>query len=149
MQLSELIQRDVITCTNRDSLARAAQLMWEHDIGCLPITGDDGRVVGVLTDRDIAMAGYIQGAPLRSIAISSVMCREPVTCQETDDLRQLQRIMMDRQIRRVPVVDAQGLPVGIVTVNDIARAAAAGRLAAGELASTICAINRPRVSRAA
>jgi CBS domain-containing protein len=144
MQVSELLQRDIVTCTDRDTLERAAQLMWELDVGCLPVVNADGRVVGMTTDRDVCMAAFLQGAPLRSIAVSSVMSREVVTCRECDDVDAVAQAMRHRQIRRVPVIDEAGQLIGMVSINDLARAADAGKLPSSELASMLSAISHPR-----
>jgi CBS domain-containing protein len=147
MQVSELMQRDVVTCSDRDTLERAAQLMWESDVGCLPVV-DEGRVIGMLTDRDVCMAGFLQGCPFRSIAVSSAMAKEVVTCKARDDLRDVEYLMRHRQIRRVPVIDETGTLIGMISLNDIARAAYAGKLPSAEVASTLSAISHPRLAHA-
>ncbi|MBS1118214.1 MAG: hypothetical protein H6Q90_442 [Deltaproteobacteria bacterium] len=146
MQVSELLQRNVVTCTDRDTLERAAQLMWEHDVGCLPVLGDDGRVVGMTTDRDVCMAAFLQGCPLRSIAVSSVMAKELATCRERDDVREVEQVMKHRQIRRLPVVGDAGQLIGMISINDIARAAHAGKLPSSDLASMLASISHPRLT---
>lgn len=60
MRVSSLIQRSVISCTIHDHLERAAELMWTHGIGCLPVVDEQGHVAGMVTDRDICMATYTQ-----------------------------------------------------------------------------------------
>lgn len=144
MKVAELLHRDIITCTDRDSLERVAQSMWEADIGCLPVLGDDGRVVGMITDRDVAIAAFFQGCPLRSIAVSSVMAKEIVTCREADDIRDVARSMRERQIRRVPVVDDGGKLVGMLALSDLARAANDGKVPTGDVTGTLSAISHPR-----
>src|SRR5215212_5804155 len=126
MKAADLIQREIVTCSERDSLEHVAGLMWKYDIGGLPVAGGDGRVIGMITDRDICMAAYLQGAPLRSITVSSVMSKEVVTCSERDAVRDVEHAMRSRQVRRVPVVDDQGKLVGMISLNDIARAAHEG-----------------------
>jgi CBS domain-containing protein len=91
------------------------------------------------------MAAYLQGAPLRSITVSSVMSREVVTCKEGDDVRDVEQSMRHRQVRRVPVVDDLGKLVGMITLNDLARAAHQGKLPSADVASTLSAISRPRL----
>jgi CBS domain-containing protein len=145
MQVTKLMQREIMTCSDRDSLEHVAGLMWKYDIGCLPVTSDAGRVVGVITDRDVCMAAYLQGAPLRSITVSSVMSKEVVTCRERDQVKDVEEAMRQRQVRRLPVVDDDGAPIGIITLNDIARAAHEGKLPSAEVASTLAAISRPRL----
>ena len=145
MQAADLIQREILTCSDRDSLEHVAGMMWKFDIGCLPVANQDGRLVGIVTDRDVAMAAYLQGAPLRSITVSSVMSKEVVTCREGDDVREVERSMRQRQVRRVPVVDDAGKLLGMITINDIARAAHEGKLPSADVASTLSSISRPRL----
>ena len=66
----------VRTCFTSDSLATAAQLMWDHDCGCVPVLNEDARVVEMLTDRDICMAAFFQAAPISEIKVSAVMSRQ-------------------------------------------------------------------------
>lgn len=144
MKISSLIQRSVTSCTTHDTLERAAQLMWERDIGCLPVIDAQGHVAGMITDRDICMAAYTQGTPLRAIPVSTAMARQVFACKESDELAAVERVMSQHQIRRMPVIDHQGHPVGIVSLNDIARAASAGKVPASEVAWTIAAVSAPR-----
>jgi CBS domain-containing protein len=145
MHAADLFQREIMTCSERDSLEHVAGLMWKHDIGCLPVTSHDGLLIGMVTDRDVSMAAYLQGAPLRSITVSSVMSKEVVTCRELDDVRDVERAMQNRQVRRVPVIDNDDRLLGMITINDIARAAHEGKLPSADVASTLAAISRPRL----
>jgi signal-transduction protein with cAMP-binding, CBS, and nucleotidyltransferase domain len=95
-------------------------------------------------DRDICMAAYTQGAPLRAIPVTTAMAKHVFSCTEHDEVEAVERVMREHQIRRMPVIDDQGHPVGIVSLNDIARAASAGRVSASDVASTMAAISAPR-----
>jgi len=145
MNAADLIQREIVTCSERDTLEHVAGLMWKFDIGGLPVVNEAGRAIGMITDRDVAMAAYLQGAPLRSITVSSVMSRELVTCKERDPVKDVEQVMRGRQVRRVPVIDDEGRLLGMVSINDIARAAHEGKLPSAEVASTLAAISRPRL----
>lgn len=144
MKVSSLIHRDVTTCTIHDSLDRAAQLMWDRDLGSLPVLDDDGHIAGMVTDRDICMAAYTQGAPLRAIPVTSAMSKRVFSCGESDELADVERAMSEHQIRRMPVIDGKGHPIGIISLNDIVRAASAGTVPAAEVASTVAAVTAPR-----
>jgi CBS domain-containing protein len=145
MNAADLTQREILTCSERDSLEHVAGMMWKYDVGCLPVVNEHGRLIGMVTDRDVAMAAYLQGCPLRSITVSSVMSREVVTCREQDPVHDVEQAMRQRQVRRVPVIDDLGKLVGMITINDIARAAHEGKLPLAEVASTLSAISRPRL----
>ena len=145
MQAVDLIQREIVTCSDRDTLEQVAGLMWKYDVGCLPVTSDAERVIGMITDRDVCMAAFLQGSPLRAITVSSVMSKEVITCMERDDVRDIEQAMQHRQVRRVPVVDDLGRLTGMISLNDIARAAHEGKLPSAEIAATLSAISHPRL----
>jgi CBS domain-containing protein len=155
MKVENLMTREIEVCKTDETLNRAAQLMWERDCGFIPVIGSngDGALAGVITDRDIAMATYIQGKPPFAIPISSVMTRKPICCHVEDDIAQAEVLMRTNQVRRLPVVDQSGHVVGILSLNDIAREVqrekGAGRKSetSGEvLATTLAAISRPRLT---
>lgn len=144
MNVASLMHTDVVSCRTHDTLDRAAQLLLEHDIGCLPVLDDAGHVAGMITDRDICMAAYSTGEPLRGIPAARVMTRRVYSCRPTDDLVAVEQTMSIRQIRRMPVIDADGHAIGMISLNDIARASHGGRLAAGDVVATLDAIGAPR-----
>lgn len=144
MNVSSLIRRDVTSCTIHDNLERAAQLMWDHDIGCLPVIDDQGHVAGMITDRDTCMAAYTQGAPLRAISVTTPMARRVFSCREADEVDVVEKVMREHQIRRMPVIDDQGHPIGIISLNDIARAASTGAVSATDVVATLAVLSAPR-----
>jgi CBS domain-containing protein len=144
MKIASLVHHDVTTCTIHDNLAQAAQLMWDRDIGCLPVIDDQGHVAGMITDRDICMAAYTQGSPLHAMPVTIAMAKHVFSCTPSDELAAVERIMSEHQIRRMPVIDAQGHPVGIVSLNDLARASITGEVPAAEITATLAAVSAPR-----
>lgn len=146
MLLHDVMTRGVVTCRADDSLERATQLMWEHDLGFLPVVDRDDRVIGVITDRDILMAAYTRGTSLRGLLVESTMARVPITCTVHDEPPQIEHRMAEYQVRRLPVIDASGKVVGVVTLSDLARASMHGH----ELSSrgptwTLAEITRKRL----
>jgi CBS domain-containing protein len=147
MRVEQIMSRPAVTCRQDDSLNTAAGLMWTNDCGVVPVIGDDGAVVGVLTDRDVCMAAYIQGKPLWEIPVSRAMAKEVFSCHPDESLEAAERFMTQKRVRRLPVVDGEGRPVGVISLNDIAREAAdspKGNGALREVASTLAAICQPR-----
>jgi CBS-domain-containing membrane protein len=144
MKMANLVRHDVTSCSIHDNLDRAAQLMWDRDIGCLPVIDDQGHVAGMVTDRDVCMAAYTQGLPLRAIPVTTAMAKHVFSCGIDDELESVERTMSEHQIRRMPVIDDQGHPVGIVSLNDLARAATLGKVPASEITSTLAAVSAPR-----
>ena len=123
MKVKDIMTTNVRKCFTSDSLATAAQLMWEHDCGCVPLLNEDARVVGMITDRDICMAAFFQGTPLSGIKVSTVMSRQLFDCTSDDDLSAAERIMREKKVRRLPVLNQDGRLVGLVSLSDIARRA--------------------------
>ncbi len=125
MRVEQIMSRSVQCCRPEDSLARAAQLMWEHDCGCLPVVGGDGvtRVDGMITDRDICMCALFQNQPLGGLRVSTAMAKRVEVCRPYDDLLGAEKIMRAARVRRLPVVDDDGVLVGMVSLADLAQEA--------------------------
>jgi CBS domain-containing protein len=153
MRAKELMTTHVLTCQEGDSLERAAQLMWERDVGAIPVVDSDQRVIGMITDRDICMAAYTQGCGLAARSVGSAMSREPHTCKSDDGIPLVEEMMRRHQVRRLPVVDG-GRLVGMVSLNDLALAAGnrkaskTGQVSLEGVATTLARIGEPRAATA-
>jgi CBS domain-containing protein len=121
MKVGDLMTRGVRTCRISDTLSEAAQIMWENDCGAVPVIDEGGRVVSIVTDRDICMASYTQGRPLHEIAVTSAASKRLVAARADDSLHRAEELMRTAQVRRLPVIDEQGRPVGILSITDLAR----------------------------
>jgi len=150
MNVSQIMQANVRTCRPDDTLLSVAKLMWEGDCGCAPVVGPDGRVVGMITDRDIAMSEYLSGRPLASSTVAEAMSQTVHACRPDDSLYTAESLMRANRVRRLPVVDAEERVVGILSLNDIARAferppsAGAQEVDARQVAETLACICEPR-----
>src|ERR1700735_5538273 len=100
MKVADSMTRDVRASSVHDSLNAAARVMWENDCGCVPIVDSQGRLVGIVTDRDICMAAYTQGVPLEAIAVERAMSPKVISCARTDDLDTAHTLMRKYQIPR-------------------------------------------------
>jgi len=114
---------DVKACRPWDSLNRAAQVMWENDCGCVPVVDESGRVVGMLTDRDVCMAAYTQGRLLAEMTVSSAMSKTVVICTQEDRIATAEQRMREHRVRRLAVVNGAGRIVGVLSLSDLARGA--------------------------
>ncbi len=155
MNASDLMTCAVKSCGIDDNLQRAAQLMWENDCGIVPVLDGDGRVVGMISDRDICMAAYTHGLPLWQLPVSDAMAKQVHGARESDPLEVVETLMRRARVRRVPVLDGDGRLKGILSMNDLARHAhrSTGRKANGHsgdsIVQTLAAICEPRpVARA-
>ncbi len=148
MKIAELMTRNVRTCAPDDTLHAAAALMWEADCGCLPVVDSDRRVVGMLTDRDVCMAAFTQGVTLNATFVSSAMSRRVYAASADDSVSNIEKLMQEKQVRRVPIVDERERLVGIVSLADLARHTDESRLTrainALGVAKTLAAISERR-----
>jgi CBS domain-containing protein len=118
MKISEVMTRDVRVASPSQSIREAAQMMAALDAGALPVGADD-RLVGMITDRDIAIRGVAQGrAP--DTPIRDVMTGDVKYCYDDEDVEHVARNMADIQVRRLPVVNRDKRLVGIVAIADLA-----------------------------
>jgi CBS domain-containing protein len=118
MKARELMTAQPACCTPDETVGEAARLMKEHDCGCIPVV-EDGRLVGVITDRDIACRCTAEGKGPET-PVAEAMSRNPKSCSPDDEVDTVERIMAEAQVRRVPVVDQRGYCIGIVAQADLA-----------------------------
>lgn len=116
----DIMTKDVQTVTADTVLKEAAQIMKARDFGSVPVV-EGRKPIGVITDRDIAIRGVAEGRDPSSTRVSDVMTKEVVAVRETDDLREAERLMHDRQLRRLPVLNDQDELVGYLAMAKVAR----------------------------
>jgi CBS domain-containing protein len=121
MKVRDLMTPEAKSCTTFTTLNSAAQIMWENDCGCIPIVDSEGCVVGMITDRDICMSAYLQGVALTGSLVTNAMSKQVFCCKPDDDVAAAEEMMREKQVRRLPAVDAQNHLVGVISLSDIAR----------------------------
>ena len=130
-------------CLRREDTARlAAQLMRDKDCGVIPIVDDSRRVVGIITDRDLAIRAIAVGKSADT-RLSELMTQNVHCCSADDDLRDVERKMAELQVRRICIVDAGGRCMGIIAQADIARAAHDNAVSEQEVALVVEQISEP------
>jgi CBS domain-containing protein len=122
MDVHEIMTSPAQTLDPEDSLNCAAKAMRDHAIGCIPIVRSDGRLVGILTDRDIALSAYEYGEALWRLRITDSMRKTVFTCRADDDIENAGRIMREHRVRRLPVLDEAGKVIGLVSLDDLSHA---------------------------
>jgi CBS domain-containing protein len=146
MQVRNMMTSNPASVTPEQSVRDAARLMKEHDCGLIPVVEnrDSKRLVGVITDRDIAvrLVGEGKGADTK---VSEVMSRDPSCASPDTDVGEVERIMSERQVRRVPIVDSAGRLEGIVAQADLALSDDGG-VSDSEVARTVERISEPAAS---
>ena len=120
MKVKDIMTTEVGACAPGANLASVVSIMWEKDCGAVPVVAE-GKVVGIITDRDIAVAAATTNQPLGDIPVSVVLNGAVHTCQAEDGIEAVAAAMQANKVRRLPVVDADGALQGIVSVNDLVR----------------------------
>lgn len=119
MKVKDLMTRDVKTCTPDTNLSTVAMLMWENDCGVVPVVHGDGKVIGMITDRDICMAVATKNRRTSDVAVSEVFTGNLYACTPDDDIHGALKIMRAERVRRLPVINVYGALEGILSLNDI------------------------------
>ena len=147
MLVKQLMTQNVISCRPEDNLAKLAERMWNQRCGALPILDGSGRVMGMITDRDICIA-----LGTRNMKASDVLARDVsppgcFSCRPEDDARDALRTMATQEVSRLPVVDDAGQLAGIISIDDIIFRAGGGRscLSDREIIDTLKAIEEERI----
>lgn len=138
-----IMTSEPVTCSPGDDLGRAAQIMWDHDTGLVPIVDGEGKVVGLLTDRDVCMAAHLRGEPLRHVRVDSAMSKCVHACRPDDTIAHALEVMRRERVRRLPVLAAGGNLLGVVTLGDVARRIDPRSTAGAEVVRALTAISAP------
>jgi len=129
MKVEEICTRAVRACTRETPLSEAGNIMWDADCGFLPVVDEIGKVIGVVTDRDLCMALAVIGQPAAEVPIRVLLRPGLSTRRLSDEVRDALRTMRSQKVRRLPVVDGAGVLQGVLSFSDIALAAKPERLA--------------------
>jgi CBS domain-containing protein len=125
VQISQVLRRkghEVVTVDSAESVRGALALLARHGIGSLVVSADGRQIDGILSERDIARGLHERGADLLDQPVSSVMTAEVHTCAPSVGVQDLARMMTDRRVRHVPIVDDGGQLIGIVSIGDVVKA---------------------------
>ena len=149
MRIRDLMTKQVASVRSGDSTAVAARLMWDCDCGVVPVIDEDGHTVAMITDRDICMAALMRDRAPSAIPVADAMSRELRSCGPEDEVSTAEELMRTHQIRRIPIVDRDRRPVGMLSLADIVRATdrkkgrSAREVAPEEVAVTLADICAP------
>lgn len=127
--VDQVMSTDLATCSPSANLSDCARIMWERRCGSVPIV-DHGEPVSIITDRDIAMAAYIQGKPLNEIPVTSAMSRRRLVIGASDTVANAHSLMRRNGVRRLLVVDRAGKLIGLLSIDDILEHGELGPVAA-------------------
>lgn len=118
----ELMTKNPVCCLPSSMVAEVARLMKRENIGPIPVIENEQtrKLVGIVTDRDLAMKIVAEGRDAKSTKVEAVMTRKVVTCRADDDLQKALDAMSEHQLRRIPVVDNDNKILGIIAQADVA-----------------------------
>lgn len=129
MQVREAMTKEFISVPGDTTVDQAAVMMRDHDIGMLPVISMDGKIAGVLTDRDITVRAVAEGEAPDATIVSDLLSPGVQTCREEDDLEQVAEHMAKAHLRRLPVLNGDGELSGILGLADVARHIGATKVA--------------------
>jgi CBS domain-containing protein len=147
----EIMSMNVGVVRHWETLDHAARIMWERDVGCVPVVDEANELVGIVTDRDVCIGAYTQGLRLADIHVGSVCTRTVLRAEPETTLEEAAALMRAHRVRRLPVCDVHGCVVGMLSLADLAvygmprtAPSVAEGLSPSSLASTLAAVSEPR-----
>lgn len=136
MKVKEAMHKNADTCAPSETLAGVANIMKAQDIGSVPIS-ENGKLVGMVTDRDITIRAVADGRNAAQATARDVMSKNVVFCREDENLEDAVRIMEQKAVRRLPVLDKNEKLVGMLSLGDVSHAT--NQSLSGELVKSVSA----------
>ena len=122
MKVKEMMHQNVQWVSPDTRVTTVAQKMKQYDIGAIPV-GEDDRLVGMITDRDIAVRALANGKDVSGLTARDIMSKGVFWCHDSDDASEAARIMESKKVRRLPVIDGNKRMVGMLSLGDVSHAA--------------------------
>lgn len=122
MKVKEMMHKGVEWVSPDTSITAIAEMMQEGDIGAIPV-GENDRLVGMVTDRDLAVRGLVKGRDISKLTAKDVMTKGVTWCRDSDSATEAARLMETKHIRRLPVIDEKKRLVGMLSLGDLSHAA--------------------------
>jgi CBS domain-containing protein len=119
MKVKEIMAQSAVCCSADTNVGAAVELMWVRNCGMLPVVGSDRKLLGVVTDRDICIAMGTRNRLAGDLSVGEIATRNVFTCKPDDEIHEALHTMASKQVRRLPVVNDQGIPQGILSMDDI------------------------------
>jgi CBS domain-containing protein len=128
MKVKEVMTASAVCCGPETNVGRAVELMWTRNVGMLPVVDKDGRLIGVLTDRDICVAVGTRNRLPGELTVGEIAVGKVFTCKPNDDIHEALYEMGNHQVRRLPVVNDQNVPQGVLSMDDLILHSEVGKL---------------------
>ena len=122
MKVRDAMTPDPVCCLTTDSAQKVAGIFCKQNIGSIPVVADheSRKLIGIITDRDLCCSVVANGLNPQSTPIEKFISLNPAVCREGERLDNCERLMQERQVRRIPIVDGDGRVIGIVSQADLA-----------------------------
>ena len=118
MKVSRCMCENVCQVTPETNIKEVAKLMQENKVGCIPVCNDN-KVCGIVTDRDLVLRGMACDKNIDTTKVSDIMTCNPCTCKEDDDIEKAEDLMVENQIKRIPVCDNNNNIVGMLSIGNL------------------------------
>lgn len=144
MKVKDVMKTDVAFCSAEDSLMKAAEIMLRRDCGIVPIVDADKKLIGMLTDRDLALAVVARNRKASDVQTKEVIKGKAISCAPDDNLEDVLRKMRKHQIKRLAAIGANGELAGILSITDILLSVRKDKDLKKKIQATMKAIFKPR-----
>ena len=119
MKVKEVMTQSAVCCRSDTNVGAAVELLWVRNCGMLPVVGNDQRLLGVVTDRDICIAMGTRNRLAADLTVGEIATQKVFTCKPDDEIHEALHTMAEKQVRRLPVVNKEGVPQGMLSMDDI------------------------------
>ncbi len=119
MKVKEIMTQSAVCCNPETNVGAAVELMWVRNCGMLPVVSADQELVGIVTDRDICIAMGTRNRLAGELSVGEIATRNVFTCEPDEEIHDALRTMAGKHVRRLPVVNSKGIPLGILSMDDI------------------------------
>lgn len=119
MKVRDVMMQSAVCCKPSTNVGAAVELLWSHDCGMLPVTDHDGKLIGVVTDRDICIAMGTRNRLPGELTVGEIAVTNVFTCRPEDEIHEALSTMTEKHVRRLPVIDDARIPKGILSMDDV------------------------------
>jgi len=119
MKVKDVMTHSAVCCSPVTNVGHAVELMWVHNCGMLPVIGSDQKLLGVVTDRDISIAMGTRNRLAGELTVGEIATAPGITCKADDEIHEALHTMAFHHVRRLPVVNGDGIPQGVLSIDDI------------------------------
>lgn len=119
MKVRDIMTQTAVCCGPETNIGAAVEMLWVHNCGMLPVVGGNKELVGIVTDRDICVALGTRNKRAGDLKVGQVATTPVFTCKPEDEIHEALIVMSDHQVRRLPVINDEGVPQGVLSMDDI------------------------------